>query len=135
MSRRLAREVALRALFQIDVGRAQIDDAIAYNIEEFALTEKSAIFARQLVQGTLDHLEEIDELIRQAAIHWSVERMARTDRNIMRLAVFELIHRSDVPASVAVNEAVELAKKYGDADAGKFVNGVLGQVLRSTTST
>lgn len=135
MSRRIAREVAVRALFQVDVGRSTVERAVAYNLESFDLSEKDAAFARRLVEGTLTRLEAIDYEIDRAATRWTTERMAKTDRNILRLAVYELAYEADVPASVTVNEAVELAKAYGDADSGKFVNGVLGQVLRGSPST
>ena len=133
MSRRTAREVALRALFQVDVGRSSAQRALAYNLASFELSEADAAFARRLVEGTLANLDVIDPIIHKAAIHWSVERMARTDRNILRMAIYEILFEPEVPESVTVNEAVELAKMYGDADSGKFVNGVLGQVVRAKT--
>lgn len=104
-------------------------------MEAFDLSVGAQTFARRLVEGTLAHMDEIDAIIRKTATHWSVERMARTDRNVLRLAVYELLYETDVPASVTVNEAVELAKQYGDEDSGKFVNGVLGQVLRNAPSS
>lgn len=135
LSRRAAREVALRSLFQMDVGRTDVEGALSYNLQILPLSEKAVFFARQLVEGTVAHLEDIDETIRRSALRWSVDRMARTDRNILRLAIFELLYHSEAPAKVIVNEAVELAKSYGDDDSGKFVNGILGQVLRSTSAT
>lgn len=132
MSRRLAREVAVRTLFQIDVGRANADRALAYSLEDYELPERDVAFAKALVQGVLSHQSDLDAVIARAARHWSIDRMANTDRNILRIAVYELLHAEDVPASVAVNEAVELAKTYGDADSGKFVNGILGFVLRES---
>lgn len=135
MSRRTAREVAVRALFQIDVGRARPERALEYNIDEMALPREYVPFARRLVEGALAHAEEIDGIIQKYATNWSIDRMLRTDRNILRMAIYELLHESDVPGSVTVNEAVELAKLYGDADSGKFVNGILGNVLRDYLSS
>lgn len=125
--------MALRTLFQVDLARSNPKRAFAYSLESFELNESDTEFAWRLVEGTLAHLDEIDEVIRRAAIHWTVERMARTDRNVLRMAVYELRYEKDVPESVTVNEAVELAKTYGDADSGKFVNGVLGHVLREAS--
>lgn len=85
-------------------------------------------FADELVRGVLRDLERIDEVISQASENWRLERMARVDRNVMRIATFELIHLSDVPRSVVLDEAVTLAKKFGSEDSGKFVNGVLSRV-------
>lgn len=134
MSRRAAREVAVRALFQIDVGRAKPERALEYNVREMALPKEYVPFAKRLVEGALAHVQEIDAIIEKYATNWSIDRMARTDRNILRMAIYELLHESDVPGSVTVNEAVELAKMYGDADSGKFVNGILGNVLRNHLS-
>ncbi|MGE5552782.1 MAG: transcription antitermination factor NusB [Betaproteobacteria bacterium] len=134
MSRRLAREIALKILFQVDVGRVPVEEAIA-NIgvsigEEVAVPE----FAAQLARGTAGRLPEIDRLLGVFAVDWPVERMANIDRNILRLAVYELLLVPDVPASVTVNEAVELAKRYGDANSAKFVNGILGNLVRQLST-
>ena len=129
----MAREVAVRTLFQVDVGRSNVDRAFAYSLEDFELPEKDIAFARSLVDGVLANMSEIDKTIARAADHWSIDRMANTDRNILRIAVYEILYAKDAPPSVAVNEAVELAKVYGDADSGKFVNGVLGHVLRDAS--
>ncbi len=88
-----------------------------------------AVFARELAAGALAHRDESDRSS-QLAVDWTVERMATIDRNILRMAVYEIFHRPDIPDSVAVNEAVELAKKYGEAESGKFVNGILGEIVR-----
>ena len=128
-NRRLAREVALRALFQVDVGQGHPEEALAYNIQELGVSEPAADFARMLVRGTLKHLSEIDALISQYTVGWSLERLPRTDRVVLRLAVFELDKlRDQVPVAVAINEAVELAKIYGDATSGRFVNGILSSI-------
>jgi len=130
VSRRAAREVAIRALFQVDVGRAKPHRALEYNVQELGLAQEYVPFARRLVEGALAHVEEIDAIIRECATNWSIERMAKTDRNILRMAIYEILYEDDVPGSVSVNEAVELAKLYGDAESSKFVNGILGTVLK-----
>lgn len=131
MSRRRAREMALKVLFQVDVGGADPQSALRYHAAEDGLAGSDLRFAQELVEGVHARRPELDAWVERFALDWRVTRMAGTDRNILRLAIFELLYRPDVPPSVAVNEAVELAKVYGDADSGRFVNGVLGAVLRT----
>jgi len=126
--------MAFKLLFQTDVGRNPWQQAMDRMLEEEPLPDKSREFLEQLVKGTLQHLKEIDQLISQHSREWSLERMANTDRNILRMAVFEIKYIEDVPAGAAINEAVELAKRYGDENSGKFVNGILGQIVREMTS-
>lgn len=130
MSRRLAREAALKALFAVDLGKIPLDRVMAEVLAEWPLTAQHEAFARELAAGALKHRAEADELIEQLAVDWTVERMAAVDRNILRLAIYEIFHRPDIPDSVAVNEAVELAKKFGEEDSSKFVNGILGEIVR-----
>ncbi|MBO8142629.1 MAG: transcription antitermination factor NusB [Firmicutes bacterium] len=134
MSRRLARELALKALFAVDLGRIKLDRILEYLLAETALPPKDAQFARDLAAGTLAHLEECDRLISRQAVGWTIDRMATIDRNILRMALYEIQYRDDIPESVTVNEAVELAKRYGDAESGKFVNGILGEIVRARAS-
>ncbi|GAB6156898.1 transcription antitermination factor NusB [Desulfotomaculum varum] len=129
MGRRHARETALQALFQIDVGKIEPDFAINNTAREFGSGPEELAFAQQLVKGTLEHMQEIDELISQVSKDWQLNRMANVDRNIIRLALYEMKFRDDIPASVSVNEAVELAKIFGGADSGRFVNGILGKFV------
>ncbi|MDI6870027.1 MAG: transcription antitermination factor NusB [Bacillota bacterium] len=130
MSRRLARETALKILFQVDVGRVPVEEAVANTLTSVGGETEVPEFAIQLARGTAERLAEIDRLLGVFAVDWPVERMANIDRNILRLAVYELLLVPDVPASVTVNEAVELAKRYGDANSAKFVNGILGNLVR-----
>ncbi|HHW14195.1 MAG TPA: transcription antitermination factor NusB [Firmicutes bacterium] len=130
MSRRLARETALKILFQVDVGRIPVEEAIANTLATVDEGPEISGFASELARGAAGRLAEIDRLLSVFAVDWPVERMANIDRNILRLAVYELLLVPDVPASVTVNEAVELAKRYGDADSAKFVNGILGNLVR-----
>lgn len=136
LSRRLAREAAVRALFQIDVGRSHPEEALAYNIQELAVPEPAADYARVVVHGTLDHLPQIDALISQYTVGWSLDRLPLTDRMVLRLAVFELDHlRDQVPVAVVISEAVELAKMYGDATSGRYINGILASVASALNRT
>ena len=93
--------------------------------------EEAFRYARTLVEGTQEHLEEIDEIIRRQAEHWRLERMPAVDRNILRLAVFEFLYETDVPQLVILDEAIELAKQFGTEQSGRFVNGVLDGILKT----
>jgi N utilization substance protein B len=126
--RRAAREQALKWLYQVDVGRTPTEDAIAET--QIALDEEALAFARELLQGIVANVREIDALITRYAKDWSLERMPALDRNILRLSIFEILHLPDIPHSVSADEAVELAKRYSTAESSKFVNGVLGSLLR-----
>ncbi len=136
--RRLAREVALKILFQVDVGKFPLTEVLeSYEpvINDEAETPRSlppdlARYARKLVIGTARHLEEIDTLLEELTEDWSLERLASVDRNILRLATYEILYEPEVPPSVSIDEAVELAKKYSTEDSGRFVNGVLAALVR-----
>lgn len=126
MKRRTAREKALQALFQIDI--SDIDKEIA--IEHVLEGEKSDSYLTKLVDGVLSHQVSIDETIKQYLENWSLERIANVDRNILRLTAYEMMYgqADDVPVNVAIDEAVEIAKLYGDDQSGRFVNGVLSKI-------
>lgn len=130
MSRRLAREVALRALFQVEVGHSSLEEALDYNATQLTLGERSRPFAARLGEGALTHKEKIDEKLARYAIDWRIERMPHVDRNILRIAMYELLFDKETPISVVVNEAVHLAKMYGDDKSSRFINGILGNVVR-----
>lgn len=127
--RRRAREAALQVLFQMDVGRLSLEDALASMVAPDWSPHDWALVGT-LARGTREHLAQIDEMIERVAEHWTIERMAAVDRNILRMAIFELEH-TDTPVRVIINEAVELAKQYSTEDSGRFVNGLLGQMVRS----
>ncbi|HHT48161.1 MAG TPA: transcription antitermination factor NusB [Firmicutes bacterium] len=130
MSRRLARELAFFVLFQYDLGRTPWQDALQRLLAENELSPEAVTFLEEMVAGAVAKQEEVDGLLVHFSQDWPLSRMASTDRNILRVAVYELLYRGDIPVEVTVNEAVELAKKYGDENSGKFVNGVLGSVIR-----
>ncbi|MGI6357334.1 MAG: transcription antitermination factor NusB [Bacillota bacterium] len=131
MSRRLAREVALRTLFQLDSGHVQLDQALDYALETVPLAPGFVPFARRLVDNALAQQETSDQIIREKAVDWNIDRLARVDRAILRLALGELMADKDTPAGVVINEAVELANRYSTEESGKFINGILGAVVRS----
>lgn len=129
MSRRLAREVAFRALFQVDVGRCSAETALRHSLEGIAFTPAEEQFVRELVQGTLVVLTSLDELIKKNLVRWELHRLSAVDRNLLRLALHEILNRPDIPNAVAINEALELAKKYGSSsEAVAFINGILDKI-------
>jgi len=128
--RRQARAIALQTLFEVDsVGHAA-PDILTRLAEEANLAADGVAFARALVLGVIEHTARFDSAIAKHAPEWPVEQLAIVDRNILRLALFELQFVPDVPIKVAVNEAVELAKLFGSDNAPRFVNGVLGAFLQ-----
>jgi len=128
MKRRTAREKALQAIFQIEMSQPTIDDALEHVLEG----ESNDPYLIKLVNGVVDHMEEINEIISNHLEKWTLERLANVDRNLLRLAVYELIYcQDDVPANVVMDEAIEIAKIYGDDQSSKFINGVLSKVKNS----
>lgn len=134
MNRRQARERAVQLLFQMDMARVDLDYALTHRVE---LEDKSADegegeFFRQIVKGTVEHLEEIDSSISHHLRGWTLSRLAGVDRAILRLAAYEINFRKDIPLGVSLNEAVELAKIYGTDDSPKFINGVLSGLAKES---
>lgn len=127
-TRRQAREAALGVLFQIDLAKIDAADALE-GVQAQGWARNDWMLIEGLVQGTRGHLGAIDTLIRSVAEHWTLERMATVDRNVLRMAIFELQH-TDTPVGVIINEAVELAKQYSTEESGRFVNGMLGKIVR-----
>jgi N utilization substance protein B len=151
--RREARERAVQFLFQHDINPPEDLDAA---LDQFWDTQRAAaiaedkgaaiwnepadrtpptaeeaavrLFADPLIRGALEHRQEADDLIKKHAINWEIHRIAAVDRNILRLAIFEMLHRDDIPPVVSINEAVDIAKKFSTQDSGKFVNGILDKV-------
>lgn len=133
MSRRKAREAALQVLFQLDFNRVDSTEALHSIFEEHKdISEKAKLYAQKLVLGTSSHLEAIDEILSKTANEWKLERMAGVDRNIARMAVYEMRFADEkLSPNVTINEAVELAKKFGSEESGRFVNGILGSLAKS----
>jgi N utilization substance protein B len=124
-----ARERALQALYQIDVASTDLDEALSRFWRSFEPVEREVReMAEALVRGVAEHRRAIDDAIEAVSTNWRLDRMAKVDRNVLRLAVHELLHRPDVPVKVAINEAIELGKKYGSESSGAFVNGVLDKM-------
>ncbi len=127
--RRKAREVALKVLYGLDVINRDAGEAIDLFWANFGAPEDARPFSSLLVEGTWSKKEHLDELISRHSENWSLSRMARVDRNILRLAAYEMMFLPDVPLAATISEAVELAKKYSTAESSKFVNGVLGAMV------
>ena len=133
MKRRKAREHALQILFQLDLRKEKPSATVLKRFwTEFQPDEEVKAFAEEIIKGTYKHLPEINGLIHQCAKNWSLDRMAVVDRNVLRMAIYEILYRMDIPTSVSINEAIEIAKKYGTEESGAFVNGILDRVARLT---
>lgn len=141
MSRRLAREAAIKFLFSIDFNK---DENLEEMLGEFFETarerkndeyqeeigENDIRYAEEVIKGTIDKLQPIDKLIQDNITGWTKDRIVKVDLAVLRLALYEILYRDDIPDSVAINEAIELAKKYSTDESGSFVNGVLGKIVR-----
>ena len=127
-ARRRARVIALQALYEIDSAGHKAEEAVSYLLSKGKLSEENADFTRELVSGVIQNKQKIDEHIQRFASTWPIEQIAVVDKNILRLAIFEILINNKVPVKVAINEAVELAKEFGSDNSSKFVNGVLGAV-------
>lgn len=141
MSRRLARESAIQFLYSTDFNK---NENLEEMLKEFFEAEEESTedklqdtlnsndkrFAEELIRGTIEKLQHIDQLIQSNTTGWTKERIAKVDLAILRLALYEILYREDIPSSVAINEAIELAKRYSTDESGGFVNGVLGKIIR-----
>ncbi|MFM8764300.1 MAG: transcription antitermination factor NusB [Spartobacteria bacterium] len=128
--RRDAREAAVQYLYQREMQGDQSDQALEEFYEMRGLSPSGRRFCDELLQGWMQHREEIDEVIAKNARNFEFHRLSAVDRNVLRIACHEILFRSDIPAPVAINEAIEIAKKYSTEDSGKFVNGVLDNIRK-----
>lgn len=142
--RRRAREVALQILYLQEAQELTLERAIATYFSNFntgnesddgeireAADEEVKGFAQELINGVITQKDKIDQAISQAALHWRVDRMTRVDRNVLRLATYELLFEPEIPLRVTLNEAIELAKRYGTGDSASFVNGILDKIAQA----
>ncbi|MGH9449220.1 MAG: transcription antitermination factor NusB [Terriglobia bacterium] len=130
-SRRKARELALQMLFQWDLGKHPPPEVIATFLKPRKLDAATESFARSLFEGTAHEAAALDELVRTHAQHWRLERIAAVDRNILRLALYELLHVPENPPAVVINEAIELGRRFSSVDSVDFINGVLDGVRKA----
>lgn len=130
MKRHELRERVLQAVYQVDVGKAEVDEAVAHVMEDDkTVTPAETSFVLRMARGVSRQMDEIDTLLTDHVQGWTLDRIARVDLNVLRLAVYELLHEPDVDIATIVDEAVELAKSFSTDESGKFVNGVLARLL------
>ncbi|WP_169081900.1 transcription antitermination factor NusB [Paenibacillus sp. PL91] len=139
MKRRLAREIAVSSLYQMEMNEVSATEAVDMLMDE--LRQENEIgadpsdigstdeFVREIVSGVMEHKQAIDGMLQQFLTGWHIDRLSRVDRQVLRLACYEMVFRDDVPPKATINEAIELAKHFGTEESGKFVNGVLGKLL------
>jgi len=126
--RRKSREFALQALYRWDITRKDDIKTIAQFRDHFSQRKEKDEFAERIALGVLEHAREIDQLIEEYSENWRLDRMPIIDRNILRMATFELLYCEDIPPKVTLNEAIELGKRYGSEDSGSFINGILDRI-------
>ena len=134
-SRHLSRSIAMQSLYEWDFSDKELDlnNVVERNFKEFGPGLEDKGFVWELVTGVIEHLKEIDNIIKTAAPQWPINQISIVDRNILRLGIYELLYedKKAVPPKVAINEAIELAKSFGGENSGKFINGVLGTVYKN----
>lgn len=129
--RRKARESAVQILYEMDLTAIGAEEASAVFCSAFKIPEQTQDFCLHLVKGVEAHKPQIDALLNEYSENWRLDRMPRVDRNILRLAIFELVYCKDIPPKVTINEAVELGKKFGTEDSGPFINGILDGIYNA----
>ena len=127
-NRRQARECALQMLYQLDMSRGEADEIVARFWQTNDADSEVRAFADELVRGVVKNMGELDDLLSSHSTNWKISRMAAVDKNVLRLAAYELTNRPDIPVKVTINEAVEIAKRFGTAESGAFVNGILDNI-------
>ncbi len=133
-ARRKAREIALQLLFQMDLTKESVEESFSTFFCERSYRPEIEEFAKQLAIGTREHRDEIDKIISKSLDNWRLSRIAVVDRNILRMAVYEFLYESNTPKKVVINEAIEIAKKYGSKESGQFINGVLDAIKQKFTA-
>jgi N utilization substance protein B len=133
MIRRKAREYALKILYMMDI-REEFNSFLIENFEKDEVEKNKKIkdFAIEIIKGVIENMKEIDEIISKVSLNWDIKRMSYIDRNILRIATYEIMLREDIPSVVSINEAIEISKKYGDEDSPKFINGILHKIKEIT---
>lgn len=137
--RRKARERALEILYGIEIKKSHIDETkdilLQYwskkESENIPIADDSKSFTSNLVNGVIENINNIDECIKKYTINWTVDRISKIDKNILRIAVYEFLYLSDIPEIVSINEAVDIAKKYGSEESDKFINGILDKIRKN----
>ena len=133
-ARHKAREIALQVLYEIDSVKHSVKEALDNILARIEVPEDVAGFAQELVNGVVQNREQLDQSIRDFAPAWPLEQISIVDRNILRIAIFEILKDNKIPVKVAINEAIELAKSFGSDNSSRFINGVLGSVSNLATN-
>jgi len=127
-NRRKARELAMQALFYMDMSQNDSKEAIKLLCENFVTSKRNLPFFLELINGVIKAMSEIDSIIERFSSNWKISRMSIVDRNIMRLAVYEMLFCGDIPSKVSINEAIDIGKKFGTKESGAFINGILDSI-------
>ena len=128
INRRKARELAIQALFYIDVSQNDSKEAVELFCENFVTSKKDLSFFFRLVNGVVKAMPEIDSVVERFSRNWKISRMSIVDRNIIRIAVYEMLFCNDIPSKVSINEAIDIGKKFGTKESGAFINGILDSI-------
>jgi N utilization substance protein B len=131
--RHQARELALKVLFQLEASDDDPDEVLLYHASEGAATADVTAFAGQLVRGVIANREKLDAVLSEASDNWKLDQMAKVDRIVLRIAIYEITIDRRVPTKAAINESIELAKTFSGDEAGRFVNGILGRIAATVT--
>jgi N utilization substance protein B len=130
VKRHAVREIALKALFACDLGKTEPSTILEMLWNEEGISQGPRDFSKYLVEGVIINLDALDNMLKKHTIEWELDRMAAVDRNILRLALFEMFYSDEVPRAVAFNEAIELGKTFGGVESSRFINGVLGKISK-----
>ena len=133
-TRRMARRALLQVLYEVDSSGHSVEDSLRWVVEQLSLDEESVAFVEAIAAGVLQHRRELDDETHRYAPTWPVSQLPAVDRNILRIAIYEILMSRETPPKVAINEAVELAKQFGGENLPPFVNGVLGAVMQTIAS-
>ncbi|HHW30480.1 MAG TPA: transcription antitermination factor NusB [Clostridiaceae bacterium] len=130
MSRRASREVAMKLLYQLEIQKDNREEQIENTLNESKLDKNGKEYVTDIVNGVYNNVEHIDSIINGQLKGWKLNRISKIDLSILRLSIYEICYRDDIPFNVSVNEAVELAKKYSGSESASFINGILGKVMK-----
>jgi len=134
MGRRASREAAMKLLYQLEIQKGDRSEQVETALEDCSLTDNDKKYIRGIVDGVEEKTALLDSIIEKYAMGWKISRLSKIDLSVLRIGIYEILYREDIPFSVSVNEAVELAKKYSNEDAGAFVNGLLAKVSKADSS-
>lgn len=135
MGRRASREAAMKLLYQLEIQKSDKSEQIDMALEDENFTDNDKKYIRDVIDGVNENVTLIDSIIEKNSMGWKINRISKIDLSILRIGIYEILYREDIPFSVSVNEAVELAKKYSNEDAGAFVNGLLAKVTKTENVT